>query len=222
MYKTCDLYDPDHTYPEVRALLDSVEYPFEALEKIGQTVLEIGRSLPEDEYCEIGEHVWAANDAVIDPKATLHGPAVIGHETEVRPGAFIRGNAIVGNHAVVGNSTELKNVILFDNVQVPHFNYVGDAILGFHAHLGAGAITSNVRADRKPVVMKDGSETLPTGRKKVGAFLGDFAEIGCNAVLNPGTVIGRNSIVYPLTNVRGTVKENCILKNDGRCVPITR
>jgi NDP-sugar pyrophosphorylase family protein len=160
-----------------------------------------------------------ANDATVFKTAYLHGPCIIGHGTEVRQCAFVRGSALVGNNCVVGNSTELKNVILFDNVQVPHYNYVGDSILGYKAHMGAGSITSNVKSDKLPVVLRDGTETMETGRKKIGAMLGDRVEVGCNSVLNPGTVIGRDSNVYPTSCVRGTVPANSIWKDSGNIVP---
>ena len=188
-------------------------------------ILEIGKQLPEDEYVHptdwdgnVLEDVWVAKDATVFKTAYLHGPCIIGHRTEVRQCAFIRGSALVGNDCVVGNSTELKNVILFDNVQVPHYNYVGDSILGYKSHMGAGSITSNVKSDKLPVVVRCGQERMDTGRKKVGAMLGDFVEVGCNSVLNPGTVIGRHSIIYPTSCVRGVLAENSIHKNDGTVI----
>ena len=217
MLKTCDLYDTAHT--KAAALLEETEYPWEALDRIGTTIIEIGKDLPADEYDEIAENVWVAKDATVFPSAYLGAPCIIGHKTEVRQCAFIRGNALVGDNCVVGNSTELKNVILFDNVQVPHYNYVGDSILGYKSHMGAGAVTSNVKSDKTPVAVKDrNGETIMTGRKKMGAMLGDHVEVGCNSVLNPGTVIGRNSNVYPTSCVRGVVPENCIWKNTGNVV----
>lgn len=211
-----DLYDLSHSI--AGEYLKSFTYPWEALAGIGGLIEELGRVLPEDEFDCTSENVWIAKDAVVFPTATILPPCIIGHKTEVRPGAFIRGNALVGNNCVVGNSTELKNVILFDNVQVPHYNYVGDSILGYKAHMGAGSITSNVKSDKALVVIHNEGENIPTGRKKVGAMLGDRVEVGCNSVLNPGSVIGRDSNVYPVSCVRGVVPEKCIYKTGGRIV----
>ncbi len=216
MLKIADLYDLSHT--RAAALLAGKEYPWEALKEIGALILQLGPELPKDEFEEVREHVWIAKDAVIYPNNYIGAPCIIGHETEVRPGAFIRGNALVGDHCVVGNSTELKNVILFDNVQVPHYNYVGDSILGYKSHMGAGSITSNVKSDKKLIVVKCGEERMETGLKKIGAMLGDRVEVGCNSVLNPGTVIGRDSNIYPTSCVRGTVPPASIWKNDGTVV----
>ncbi len=216
MLKTRDLFDLTHTLAS--DLLERTEYPWEALGGIKQFIIEIGQTLPADEYEEVSEHVWIARDAKIYPNNYIAGPCIIGHETEVRPGAFVRGSALVGSHCVVGNSTELKNVILFDNVQVPHYNYVGDSILGYRSHMGAGSITSNVKSDKKLIVVRCGEERIETGLKKMGAMLGDGVEVGCNSVLNPGTVIGRNSNVYPTSCVRGTVPANCIWKNNGNVI----
>ena len=213
MLKTKDLFDLSHT--RAASLLEGTEYPWEALPKIKEFIIETGKNLPADEFDEVSEHVWIAKDAVIYPNNYIGAPCIIGHKTEVRPGAFIRGSALVGDQCVVGNSTELKNVILFDNVQVPHYNYVGDSILGYKSHMGAGSITSNVKSDKLPVVIKCGSERAETGMKKVGAMLGDRVEVGCNSVLNPGTMIGRDSNVYPTSCVRGTVPEKSIWKNNG-------
>ena len=213
MLKTKDLYDLTHTL--AASLLENTEYPWEALPKIKEFIIETGEKLPKDEYNEVSEHVWIAKDAVIYPNNYIGAPCIIGHKTEVRPGAFIRGSALVGDNCVVGNSTELKNVILFDNVQVPHYNYVGDSILGFKSHMGAGSITSNVKSDKLLVVVKCGKEKIETGMKKIGAMLGDRVEVGCNSVLNPGTVIGRDSNVYPTSCVRGTIPERSIWKNKG-------
>ena len=218
MYTIKDLFTLDETYPEVREYMLQFTYPFEALKGIKELILKIGENLPRDEFEEIKKDVWVAKDANIFPSAYINGPCIIGHGTEVRHSAFIRGSALVGNNCVVGNSTELKNVILFNRVQVPHFNYVGDSILGFHSHMGAGSITSNVKSDQKPVVMRDGTEIIDTGLKKVGAMLGDYVEVGCNSVLNPGTVIGRSTNIYPLSSVRGTVPGNSIYKNQGDIV----
>ena len=216
MLKSRDLFDLTHTL--AADLLERTEYPWEALGGIKQFIIEIGRTLPADEYEEVSEQVWIARDAKIYPNNYIAGPCIIGHETEVRPGAFVRGSALVGSHCVVGNSTELKNVILFDNVQVPHYNYVGDSILGYRSHMGAGSITSNVKSDKKLIVVRCGEERIETGLKKMGAMLGDGVEVGCNSVLNPGTVIGRNSNVYPTSCVRGTVPANCIWKNNGNVI----
>lgn len=204
-----DLYDLNHTL--AAEYLRTVCYPWEALQGIREWILKIGPTLPED-FQEILPHVWIHKTAVIAPSAHLGAPLIIGAETEVRHCAFIRESALIGNRCVVGNSTELKNVILFDGVQVPHFNYVGDSILGYRAHLGAGSITSNVKSDHTKIIIKDGEKTYETGLTKCGAMLGDFAEIGCNSVLNPGTVIGRNTNIYPLSSVRGVIPANSILK----------
>ena len=206
-----ELLDLNHT--AAGAYLAELTYPWEALPKISQWILELGAALPEDEYEKRGDNIWISKSATVFPTAYIAGPAIIGPDTEVRHGAFIRGSALVGAHCVVGNSVELKNVILFDNVQVPHYNYVGDSILGYKAHMGAGSITSNVKADKSPVVMKVGDEKMETGLKKFGAILGDYVEIGCNAVMNPGSVVGRNTSVYPVSMVRDYIPENSIYKN---------
>ncbi|MBR2782341.1 MAG: UDP-N-acetylglucosamine pyrophosphorylase [Oscillospiraceae bacterium] len=211
-----DLYDLSHT--KAGEYLSQFTYPWEALAGISDLILAIGKTLPADEYDHPQEDVWIAKDATVFATAYIHGPCIIGHNTEVRQCAFIRGSALVGENCVVGNSTELKNVILFDNVQVPHYNYVGDSILGYKAHMGAGSITSNVKSDKLPVVIKNEGELLETGRKKVGALIGDRVEVGCNTVLNPGTVIGRDSNVYPVSCVRGVIPERCIYKESGRIV----
>ena len=208
MYSVSELYDLQHTL--AADYLRGFSYPYEALKGIKDTILSIGPTLGA-EYTELSEGVWVHNTAKIAPTAYLGAPCIIGPNTEVRHGAFIRGSALVGENCVVGNSVELKNVILFNNVQVPHYNYVGDSILGYKSHMGAGSITSNVKSDKTLVVI-DGVET---GQKKVGAFLGDFVEVGCNSVLNPGTVIGRNSNVYPLSCVRGSIPEHSIYKTGG-------
>lgn len=208
-----DLYDLDHTL--AAEYLRQFTYPWEALSGIGDLIAALGAALPAEEYDHPEEGVWVARNAKVYPTAYLGAPCIIGHKTEVRPGAFIRGNALVGDNCVVGNSTELKNVILFDNVQVPHYNYVGDSILGYKSHMGAGAITSNVKSDKLPVVIHNEDEDIATGRKKVGAMLGDRVEVGCNSVLNPGTVIGRDANVYPTSCVRGVVPENSIYKAKG-------
>ena len=207
------LFDLTHT--AAAPLLEPLCYPWEALPKIGEFLLRLGASLPEEEYERRGEDVWVAKSAVVFESAYLHGPAVIGPGAEVRQCAFIRGNALVGAGCVVGNSTELKNVILFDGVQVPHYNYVGDSILGYKAHMGAGSITSNVKSDRTDVWFDTGSGRIATGLRKVGAMLGDHVEIGCNSVLNPGSVVGRGASVYPLSMVRGFIPPDSIYKRAG-------
>ena len=209
--RTTDLFDLSHT--RAAQMLAACEYPWEALSVIGETVLSIGASLDPARYDQPQENVWIAKSATVYPTATILAPCVIGEDTEVRPGAFLRGNVLVGDGAVVGNSSELKNCILFDGVQVPHYNYVGDSILGYKAHMGAGAITSNVKGDKKPVVVK-GETLYETGKKKFGAMLGDLAEIGCGSVLNPGTIIGRDTQVYPLSSVRGVVPARSIVKGE--------
>ena len=209
-----------YRYPEhsiAWPLLSAHEYPWEALDGIKAYILSLGATLSEEEYTRIGEDVWVAKTARIAASASLNGPCIICADAEIRHGAFIRGSAIVGAGAVVGNSTELKNCILFDGVQVPHFNYVGDSILGYRSHMGAGAITSNVKSDKTLVKIRYGGECIETGRKKVGAMLGDLVEVGCNSVLNPGTVIGRETNVYPLSSVRGYVPAACIYKT-AECV----
>lgn len=196
-------------------LFEDVQYPWEVLPKISSFIIELGNTLSSEEYEKKGENVWIAKSAKVAPTAFINGPAIIGKEAEVRHCAFIRGNAIVGEGAVVGNSTELKNVVLFNKVQVPHYNYVGDSILGYRAHMGAGSITSNVKSDKTLVVVKDKEEQIATGLKKFGAMLGDCVEVGCNSVLNPGTVVGRNSQIYPTSCVRGVIHENSIYKKQG-------
>ena len=206
-----NMYDLNETI--AADLFEGLDYPWQALPKIGDFIKKLGPSLPKEEYDQIGEDVWIAKSATVFPSAYVHGPAIIGKEAEVRHCAFIRGNAIVGEGAVVGNSTELKNVVLFNKVQVPHYNYVGDSILGYKAHMGAGSITSNVKADKQLVKVHTGEVHIETGLKKFGAMLGDNVEVGCNAVLNPGTVIGRESNVYPTSMVRGVVPAKSIFKN---------
>ena len=196
-------------------LFEGAVYPWELLPKISAFIVELGEKLPKDRYTEVKEHVWVANNATVAPSAFINGPAIIDEEAEVRHCAFTRGNAIVGKGAVVGNSTELKNVILFNKVQVPHYNYVGDSILGFKAHMGAGSITSNVKSDKTLVVVKNGEEKMETGLKKFGAMLGDHVEVGCNSVLNPGTVIGPDTNIYPTSCVRGCIPAGSIYKKQG-------
>ena len=196
-------------------LLASVTYPWEAVPKIGAFILELGASLSEEEYEKRGENIWIARSAKVAPTASITGPCIIGKDTEVRHCAFIRGNALVGDGAVVGNSTELKNVILFNKVQVPHYNYVGDSILGYKSHMGAGSITSNVKSDKLLVKVHTPEGDIETGIKKFGAMIGDEVEVGCGSVLNPGTVIGKNTNIYPLSSVRGVVAANSIYKKQG-------
>lgn len=199
-------------------IFEGALYPWEILPKISAFIVELGNKLPADKYEKRGENVWIAKSAKVYPSAYINGPAIIDEDAEVRHCAFIRGNAIVGKGAVVGNSTELKNVILFNKVQVPHYNYVGDSILGYKAHMGAGSITSNVKSDKTLVVVRAGEESMETGLKKFGAMLGDEVEVGCNSVLNPGTVIGRHSNVYPTSMVRGVIPPDSIFKRQGDIV----
>lgn len=214
--KICNLYDLDQTI--AKELLENKTYPWEVLPKISEFIIELGNKLDESKYEKNGDNIWIAKTAKVAPTAYINGPAIIGENAEIRHCAFIRGNAIVGDGAVVGNSTELKNVILFNKVQVPHYNYVGDSILGYKSHMGAGSITSNVKSDKKLVIVKNGDEKIETGLKKFGAMIGDNVEVGCGSVLNPGTVIGRNTNIYPLSSVRGVVKENSIYKNQNEIV----
>ena len=193
-------------------------YPWEALDGISDYIRKLGPTLQPEKYEQRGEDIWVAKSATVAPTACLNGPLIIDENAEIRHCAFIRGSAIIGKGSVVGNSTEIKNDIIFNSVQVPHYNYVGDSILGYKSHMGAGSITSNVKSDKTLVVVKDGEEQLPTGRKKFGAMLGDFVEVGCNSVLNPGTVIGRHTNIYPLSSVRGVVPANSIYKNRGEVV----
>ncbi len=210
------LYDMSQTIAS--KVFEGCTYPWEVLPRIGAFITELGETLSEEEYNKVGENVWIAKSAKVAPTAFINGPAIIGKEAEVRHCAFIRGNAIVGEGAVVGNSTELKNVILFNKVQVPHYNYVGDSILGYRAHMGAGSITSNVKSDKTLVEITINGKRMETGLKKMGAMLGDNVEVGCNSVLNPGTVIGRESNIYPLSMVRGFVSEKSIYKKAGEIV----
>ena len=199
-------------------IFEGVTYPWEVLPKISDFIVKLGETLPADESDKVGENVWIAKSAKVFESAYIHGPAIIGKDAEVRHCAFIRGNAIVGEGAVVGNSTELKNVILFNKVQVPHYNYVGDSVLGYKAHMGAGSITSNVKSDKKLVVVKSPEGQIETGIKKFGAMLGDEVEVGCGTVLNPGSVVGSHSNIYPLSSVRGFVPANSIYKKQGEVV----
>ncbi len=214
--KISNLYSLEETI--AKELFLDAEYPWELLPKISSFIEKLGNSLPADKYDKKGDNIWIAKSATVYPTAYINGPCIIDEDAEVRHCAFIRGNAIVGKGAVVGNSTELKNVILFNKVQVPHYNYVGDSILGFKAHMGAGSITSNVKSDKTLVTIQCGSEKIETGLKKFGAMLGDCVEVGCNSVLNPGTVIGKESNVYPTSCVRGFIPQNSIFKNQNNIV----
>ena len=216
MLTISELYDLDHTL--AADYLKNFTYPWEALKGIKELIVELGQKLDPKEYTEVSEHVWVHKTATVFPSAYLGAPCIIGPETEVRHCAFIRGSALIGANCVVGNSCELKNVILFDHVQTPHYNYVGDSILGYYAHMGAGSVTSNVKSDKKLVVVHGGDENVETGLKKFGAMLGDHVEVGCNSVLNPGTVVGRNSRVYPTSCVRGVVPADSIYKDNGTIV----
>ena len=215
-----NLYNLEETI--AAPLFDGAVYPWELLPKIGAYIIELGGSLPADKYEKRGENIWIAKSAKVAPTAYMNGPCIIDEDAEIRHCAFIRGNAIVGKGAVVGNSTELKNVILFNKVQVPHYNYVGDSILGYKSHMGAGSITSNVKSDKTLVVVKSPYGNIETGLKKMGAMLGDNVEVGCNSVLNPGTVIGRNANVYPTSMVRGYVEADSIYKKQGEIAKKTK
>lgn len=217
--KNKNLFNMDETMAS--AIFEDVDFPWEVLPRIKDFIVEIGQSLNPDEYEQREENIWVAKSASIAPTASISGPCIIGKHTEVRPCAFIRGNAIVGENCVVGNSTELKNVILFNNVQVPHYNYVGDSILGYKSHMGAGSITSNVKSDKTLVTIRYGGDVIETGLKKMGAILGNYVEVGCNSVLNPGTIIGSNTNVYPLSMVRGYVPKGSIYKKQGEVVEKT-
>ena len=207
-----ELYDLEHT--QAKSYLSQFTYPWEALKGIKDFIVQLGSTLGDD-YQEVSPQVWVHRTATVAPTAYLGAPCIIGAGTEVRHCAFIRGSALVGENCVVGNSVELKNVILFDNVQTPHYNYVGDSVLGYKSHMGAGSVTSNVKSDKTLVVVKDGQEQMPTGLKKFGAMLGDYVEVGCNSVLNPGTVVGRHTNIYPTSCVRGVVPANHIWKTGG-------
>ena len=214
--KVKTMYDLQETIAS--ELLERVTYPWEALKEISDFIRKIGPTLDPAVYEKRGEEIWVAKNAKVAPTACLNGPLIIDEEAEIRHCAFIRGSAIVGKGSVVGNSTELKNVIIFNSVQVPHYNYVGDSVLGFKSHMGAGSITSNVKSDKTLVVVKDGKEQFETGLKKFGAMLGDYVEVGCNSVLNPGTVVGRHTNIYPLSMVRGVVPADSIYKNKNEVV----
>ena len=214
--KISNLYNLDETI--AKELLESVTYPWEALPKIAEFILKLGNRLDINKYNKIGEDIWIAKTAKVAPTAFISGPTIIGENAEIRHCAFIRGKVIVGEGAVVGNSTELKNVILFNKVQVPHYNYVGDSILGYKSHMGAGSITSNGKSDKKLVVVKKEKEKIETGLKKFGAMIGDEVEVGCGSILNPGTIVGKNTNIYPLSSVRGVVPEKSIYKNKNEIV----
>lgn len=211
-----ELFDLDETI--AAGIFEGCTYPWEVLSKIGDYIISLGNTLSSDEYEKRGDNVWIAKSANVYPTAYINGPCIVGHNAEVRHCAFIRGNAIIGEGAVVGNSTELKNCLLFNKVQVPHYNYVGDSILGYKAHMGAGSITSNVKSDKKLITVKGPDDNIDTGIKKIGAFLGDNVEVGCGSVLNPGTIVGRNSNIYPLSSVRGCVPANSIYKKQSEVV----
>ena len=219
MYQVKDLFDCTHTL--AGGFLEKFQYPWQALPEIKAMIALLGESLDPAEYTQVQPQVWVHRTAKVFPSAYLGAPCIIGPETEVRHCAFVRGSALVGANCVVGNSVELKNVILFDNVQTPHYNYVGDSILGYKSHMGAGSITSNVKSDKTLVVVRDGETRIETGRKKFGAILGDFVEVGCNSVLNPGTVLGRGVSVYPTSSVRGAIPAGCIYKREGEIVKRT-
>ena len=214
--KIKNLYNLEETI--AKTLLERLTYPWEALPEIGKFIIELGNKLDPEIYEQKGENIWIAKSANIFPTAYIKGPAIVGENAEIRHCAFVRGNAIIGNDVVVGNSTELKNVILFNKVQVPHYNYVGDSILGYKAHMGAGSITSNVKSDKKLIIVKKGKKEIETGLKKFGAMLGDNVEVGCGSVLNPGSVIGKNTNIYPLSSVRGVVDANSIYKKQNEIV----
>lgn len=214
--KINNLYNLNETI--AKEIFEGCTYPWDVLPKIKDFIIKLGETLSDEEYDRVSENVWIAKSAKVAPTAYINGPAIIGKEAEVRHCAFIRGNAIVGEKAVVGNSTELKNVILFNNVQVPHYNYVGDSILGYKSHMGAGSITSNVKSDKKLVVVKNGDNKIETGLKKFGAMIGDNVEVGCGSILNPGSVIGKNTNIYPLSCVRGVIDANSIYKKHGEIV----
>ncbi len=199
-------------------MFEGVTYPFEILPKISEYIKNLGPTLDRDVYDSLGDDIWIAKSAKIAPSASITGPCIIGENTEVRHCAFIRGNALIGDNCVVGNSTELKNVVLIGKVQVPHYNYVGDSVLGYGSHMGAGSITSNVKSDKTLVILKQNGETLETGLKKFGAMIGDFVEVGCGSILNPGTIVGKNTNIYPLSSVRGVIAESSIYKNAGEIV----
>ena len=213
MYTTKNLFDLNHTI--AKEYLEKYEYPWDALPEIKSFIKELIEKLDKEEYSEVKENVWAHKSARIAPSAELNGPCIIGPDSEIRHCAYIRGNAIIGAGCVIGNSCEVKNAVIFDKSQVPHFNYVGDSILGFHAHMGAGSIVSNLKSDGRNVTIRDGDRKVETNLRKFGAIIGDNVEVGCNSVLNPGTVVGKNANIYPLARVRGLVPEQSIYKDEG-------
>ncbi len=214
--KIKDLFNLSETI--AAGLFERYDYPWEVLSHISDYILGLGEGLDEDKYYRRGRDIWIARSATVAGSASLAGPLIIDENAEIRHCAFIRGSAIVGKNSVVGNSTELKNSILFNNVEAPHYNYVGDSVLGFHAHMGAGSITSNIKADRQNILIKDGDESIETGLRKIGAILGDYVEVGCNAVLNPGSVIGAHTNIYPTAMIRGVIPANSIVKNTGEII----
>lgn len=214
--KIINLYNLEETI--AKEFLEKYTYPWEALEGIGAYIAELGKSLPKEEYNQIGENVWIHKSAKVYNSAYIGGNCIIGEGAEIRHCSFIRKNAIIGKNAVVGNSTELKNTILFNNSQVPHYNYIGDSILGYKAHMGAGSIISNLKSDKTLITIKNGKEKIETGIRKIGAMLGDNVEVGCGSVLNPGTIIGKNTNIYPLSSVRGVIPKNSIYKNKNEIV----
>ena len=214
--KIANLYNLDETI--AKSLLEKYVYPWEVLPYISEYILELGKSLPDEEYKKVGENVWIHKSAKVYESAFINGPAIICANAEIRHCAFIRGNAIVGEGTTVGNSTELKNVILFNQVETPHYNYVGDSILGYKAHMGAGSITSNIKSDRKNIIIRNKSEQIETGMRKIGTMLGDNVEVGCNTVLNPGSIVGKNTNIYPLSAVRGVIQANSVYKNKNEVV----
>ena len=216
MLKISELLDLDKTI--AASIFDGRTYPWEVLPEIKDYIIKLGETLPENEFDRIGEDIWIAKDAKVFPSAYVGGPCIIDHGAELRHCAFIRGSAIIGKNAVVGNSVEIKNAVLFDGVQTPHYNYVGDSVLGYKAHMGAGSITSNVKSDKSLVTVKSAEGNIETGRKKFGAILGDRVEVGCNSVLNPGSVVGRDSMIYPTSSVRGVIPENAIYKDKDNIV----
>ena len=211
-----ELYDLEHSI--AGEYLKQFTYPWEALKGLEKFIIELGNILSPEEYYSPEENVWIAKDAKVAPSAYIGAPCIIDHGAEVRHCAFVRGGAIIGKNSVFGNSCEIKNSIIFDDAQTPHYNYVGDSILGWHSHMGAGSITSNVKSDRTNIVIKCGKEIIETGRYKIGAMLGDYVEVGCNSVLNPGTIIGKNTNIYPLSRVRGVIMENSIFKDEHNIV----
>ena len=216
MYKTENLLDLNHTI--TKEYFNNYEYPWQIIPEIKNIVLEIGKKLDKNEYKEIKENVWVHSSASLDDNITIIGPAIIGKESEIKHCAYIRENVIIGNKCVIGNSCEVKNSIIFDETQVPHFNYVGDSVMGHKSHMGAGAIISNLKSDQSNITVKDENKNIDTNLRKFGAIIGDFVEVGCNSVMNPGTIIGRNTNVYPLSRIRGTVKENSIYKDEDNIV----